>query len=74
MLKRLLTAWGMQPQLTSDGEAALAAFEAAQRAGRLFPVVLLDASMPGADGFAISERLKRHPGCAAGAIITALGK
>jgi len=31
--------------------------------------VLLDASMPGSDGFAISERIKRHPGCVAGAII-----
>jgi two-component system sensor histidine kinase/response regulator len=69
MLKRLLTAWGMQPQLASDGEAALAALEAAQRAGRPFPVVLLDASMPGADGFALSERIKRHAGCSAGAII-----
>jgi PAS domain S-box-containing protein len=69
MLKRLLAAWGMQPQLASDGEAALAALDEAQRAGQPFPIVLLDASMPGSDGFAISERIKRHPGCATGAII-----
>jgi PAS domain S-box-containing protein len=69
MLKRLLTAWGMQPQLASDGEAAFAALDAAQRAGRPFPIVLLDASMPGSDGFALSERIKSHPGCSAGAII-----
>jgi two-component system sensor histidine kinase/response regulator len=69
LLKRLLTAWGMQPQLASDGEAALAALDEAQRTGRPFPIVLLDASMPGLDGFAVSERIKRHPECSPVAII-----
>jgi two-component system, sensor histidine kinase and response regulator len=62
LLKRWLTAWGMQPQLAGDGEAALAALDEAQRAGRPFPIMLLDASMPGLDGFAVSERIKRQPG------------
>jgi two-component system, sensor histidine kinase and response regulator len=52
----------MQPQLAGDGEAALAALDEAQRAGRPFPIMLLDASMPGLDGFAVSERIKRQPG------------
>jgi two-component system, sensor histidine kinase and response regulator len=68
-LKKLLTTWGLQPQLTSDGEAALAVLDEAQRAGRPFPLMLLDASMPGLDGFAVSERLKRPPRCSSVAVI-----
>jgi signal transduction histidine kinase/CheY-like chemotaxis protein len=68
-LKKLLITWGLQPQLASDGEAALAVLDEAQHAGRPFPLMLLDASMPRLDGFAVSERLKRPPRCSPVAII-----
>ena len=46
----------------ADGDAALAAFEAANNAGKPFTAMVLDAHMPGLDGFRLLEAL-----CARGA-------
>lgn len=56
ILGEMLTQWKMRPTLVESGAAALAAF-----ATRRYPLVLLDAHMPGMDGFGLAEELNRHP-------------
>jgi CheY-like chemotaxis protein len=43
--------------------------EAAQRTGRSYPLVLLDASMPGMDGFELAERVQKSPRLARASIM-----
>lgn len=60
ILKEMLSHWHMRPSLASGGRAALAQLEKAARAGRPYPLVLLDANMPELDGFALAQRIKGH--------------
>jgi len=60
ILQEVLTRWNMEPTLTEGGEEALNAMEEAASAGRPYRLVLLDAMMPGMDGFALAERIKDH--------------
>jgi signal transduction histidine kinase/CheY-like chemotaxis protein len=62
ILEEMLTNWGLRPTVVAGGEAALAALEQARDARQPFAVVLLDALMPGMDGFALAERIGRDPG------------
>jgi CheY-like chemotaxis protein len=55
----LLTREGFEVQALGDGDAALAAL-----AGELPAVLVLDAMLPGADGFEILRRLRSDPRCA----------
>jgi CheY-like chemotaxis protein len=52
-----LRSWGMGVVVTDGGESALRALDEAQRRGETFQLVLLDAQMPGMDGYAVAERL-----------------
>src|SRR5205823_58317 len=61
ILQEMLTNWGMRPTVADGGAAALAALE---RAREPFALVLLDAMMPGMDGFTLAERLQHTPGVA----------
>jgi len=61
ILDEMLKNWKMQPTLADGGEAALAAMRWARDAGRSFPLVLLDAHMPGMDGFAVAEQIQKDP-------------
>jgi PAS domain S-box-containing protein len=61
ILDRMLKNWSMRPETVSSGEEGLAALERAASAGLPFPLVLLDAQMPGMDGFALAERIRRNP-------------
>jgi signal transduction histidine kinase/DNA-binding response OmpR family regulator len=61
ILDRTLTSWGMRPTCVADGPRALEALEGAHRAGAPFGLVLLDARMPGMDGFTLAGRIKEHP-------------
>ncbi len=69
ILEEVLTQWRMQPTAVASARAALEEMEAAQRAGRSYPLVLLDASMPGMDGFELAERVQKSPRLARASIM-----
>jgi two-component system, sensor histidine kinase and response regulator len=58
ILAEMLASWSIEVESTASGPAALEAMRQAQDAGRSFPLVLLDALMPGMDGFTVAERIK----------------
>ncbi len=53
--------WGLEPTTAEDGPSALRALEEATRAGTPFPLVLLDAMMPGMDGYTLAREIQVHP-------------
>jgi signal transduction histidine kinase/DNA-binding response OmpR family regulator/HPt (histidine-containing phosphotransfer) domain-containing protein len=57
ILRDTLMNWRMQPTVVEDGDAALAALDEAMRTGQPFRLVLVDAQMPGMDGYTLSERI-----------------
>jgi two-component system sensor histidine kinase/response regulator len=61
ILRELLTAWGMEPTLAESGIAALSVLKDASAAGRPFPLILTDGSMPEMDGFGLAEEIRRNP-------------
>ncbi|MGA2610400.1 MAG: PAS domain S-box protein, partial [Terriglobia bacterium] len=71
ILAEMLSRWGMSPTLTAGAAAAVASMQEAQVAGKPFPLVIVDAQMPGMGGFTLAERIKLDPRLA-GAIIMML--
>ncbi len=69
ILDAMLKHWLMRPAMASNGEDGLAVLERAVFAGTPFPLVLLDAQMPGMDGFALAERIKQNPQLAGATIM-----
>jgi len=61
ILEELLRSWHMDPVLASSGGEALDLMLKAAQANRRFPIVLLDAMMPGMDGFALADAIRRNP-------------
>jgi signal transduction histidine kinase/DNA-binding response OmpR family regulator len=61
VLKSMLADWELQPESAADGPAALALLQQAADAGRKFPVIILDALMPGIDGLALAEQIQANP-------------
>ncbi|MEN6602492.1 MAG: response regulator, partial [Bryobacteraceae bacterium] len=55
--------WGMRAEEAGSGEAALEDITRAKRAGAPFPLVLVDALMPGMDGYQLAERIATSDGC-----------
>jgi CheY-like chemotaxis protein len=61
ILQELLTQWHMKPTAVDGGAPALAALKQATSARQPFVLVVLDAMMPGMDGFMLAEQIRQHP-------------
>jgi PAS domain S-box-containing protein len=72
ILVEMLDHWRMKPTAVESAEAAIQLLSAAPPAsedGNPFPLVLLDARMPGTDGFALAGQVKRNRRLRSSAII-----
>ncbi len=69
ILKEVLTHWRMQPTLVESGQAALDEIARRAREGPAFDVILLDAMMPGMDGFEAARTLRDRPDLKAGTVL-----
>ncbi len=56
ILEQLLAGWSMRPTAVESGAEALAALDEAHRSGAPFGLFLVDAQMPGMDGFTLIEQ------------------
>jgi two-component system, sensor histidine kinase and response regulator len=72
ILEEMLRAWKMQPTLAASGSDALSALETAHSKGKPFRLVLLDAQMPGMDGFETARSIKKQEKLRDSAIIIML--
>ena len=61
ILEGWLRGWRTEPTVVADGLEALDALWRASASGRPFPLVVLDARMPGIDGPALAERILQSP-------------
>ncbi len=64
-----LRGWGMRPTTVPGGQEALEELERAAGAGTPYALLLLDAAMPGVDGFAVAEQVGRRDGLAGGTVM-----
>ncbi len=69
ILKDMLTNWHMNATVVESGEAALDSLRKTKAAGEPLPLVLLDAYMPGMDGFAVAEQIKNTPELASSTLV-----
>ena len=61
ILTELLTQWGMAPEQAASGSEALKLLTSESHGSAPFRLALIDADMPGMDGFALAERVKNTP-------------
>ena len=57
ILTQTLHSWGMKPTRVGTGKEALRRVQEANQSGNPFRLVLLDASMPGMDGFSVASQI-----------------
>jgi PAS domain S-box-containing protein len=69
LLADMLKGWRMNLRFADGGRTALDMMKEAKNARAPFGLVVLDASMPGMDGFAIAEKIKEDPSLAAATIM-----
>src|SRR5690606_34492736 len=58
LLADALSAWSMHPVVVGDAVSALSRLQEAAARNRRFPLVIVDALMPGMDGFTLAERIQ----------------
>jgi PAS domain S-box-containing protein len=58
LAQSLVARLGHRPAMAASGEAAVAAWQAAQAAGEPYDLVLMDVHMPGSDGLAATRRMR----------------
>jgi PAS domain S-box-containing protein len=59
ILEEMLAQWRMKPLQASNAKAAMDKLVFAAQAGTPIPLVLLDAHMPGTDGFSLAEKIRK---------------
>jgi CheY-like chemotaxis protein len=69
ILEEMLSGWNMAPVLTENGRSAIEILRRAAGAGQLFPLVLIDATMPDLDGFELTAILRQEPLLATASIV-----
>jgi len=69
ILEEILINWHMVPTCVDSGQAALTAMRQAKEKQQGFPLVLLDACMPGMDGFSVAQAIKSDPALAGATIM-----
>ena len=69
ILQEQVARWGMMPTAVANGPAALEALAHAAGGGQPFQLVLLDANMPGQDGFWVAEQIATRPELAGATIM-----
>jgi two-component system, sensor histidine kinase and response regulator len=68
-LQEMVLFWQMKPTLAEDGPEALSILEGANARGTPFALILLDAQMPGMDGFSVAESVAQDKGLIESVII-----
>jgi two-component system, sensor histidine kinase and response regulator len=68
ILRDILRHWQLYPVLAGGGEQALERLRRGAH-GRRFPLVLVDALMPGVDGFELAERIQQDPELATSVVL-----
>jgi signal transduction histidine kinase/CheY-like chemotaxis protein len=69
ILMAQLSRWHTRPTAVSDGASAMASLVEAAADNRPFVLVLLDANMPGMDGFDVAEQIASRPDLAGATIM-----
>jgi CheY-like chemotaxis protein len=69
ILAQMLNNWRMAPGVAESGAMALSMLEKALRELRPYPLILLDAHMPGMDGFEVVEEIRMRPSLARATIM-----
>ena len=69
LLEDILRGWRARPTTVASGPAALDALRVAHGDGTPIPLALVDGAMPGMDGFALVEEIRRDPALAGTVIV-----
>jgi len=69
ILRGNLTHWQMKTDEADNGARALELWEMAKRTGKAYHLVLLDAQMPGLDGFSVAGKILQDPSLAEAVVV-----
>ncbi|HXR38738.1 MAG TPA: response regulator, partial [Terracidiphilus sp.] len=61
ILQDMLRSWKLRPSAVADAESALSGLEESNSSEPPFELLLIDADLPGVDGFVLAKRLKSQP-------------
>jgi len=59
ILEKVVSKWGMHPATADNGESALKAIQKSIKAGKPYLLLLIDAFMPGMDGFMLASEVSK---------------